>query len=232
MKICYVEDDRVAREFVSRGLARHGFEIELAANAAEAIARAESQAYELLILDVMLPDRDGFELLRELRERGVHTPVLFLTARGAPSERILGLELGADDYLVKPFAFGELVARIRVIARRGQRPPTSERLEIGDLALDESAHSATLAGRGLRLTAKEFALLAVLMRHRGEVLSRNMIVEQVWGPGFESYSNLVDVHVRNLRRKLGREAGARWIRTVTGVGYSFDAGDASGAGPL
>jgi two-component system copper resistance phosphate regulon response regulator CusR len=182
---------------------------------------AQTSEYDLLILDVMLPRRDGWSVIAELRRAGKQTPTLFLTARDAVPDRVKGLELGADDYLVKPFAFSELLARMRTILRRG---PTRrvEKLRVADLELDPLSHKAVRAAKRLDLTPKEFHLLALFVRRAGEVLSRTLIAEQVWDMNFDSGTNVVDVHVRRLRSKVDDPFEKRLIRTVRGVGYVLE----------
>jgi DNA-binding response OmpR family regulator len=222
MRILYVEDDPTAREYLQRGLREHGYRVDVEADGDAGYARAREIGYDLLLLDVTLPGRDGFDLLRALREAGVVTPVLFLSARGEVTDRIRGLDLGADDYLAKPFALAELVARIRAIARRRAAEPGDGRVVFAGLELDAHRHTVHRGGRLIELTPREFQLLEYLMRHAGQVVSRAMITEQVWGHGFESYSNLIDVHVNHLRRKIDRDFDARLLHTVKGIGYVLD----------
>lgn len=222
MRILYVEDDPTAREYLQRGLREHGYRVDVEADGDAGYARAREIGYDLLLLDVTLPGRDGFDLLRALREAGVVTPALFLSARGEVTDRIRGLDLGADDYLAKPFALAELVARIRAIARRRTAEPGDGRVVFAGLELDAHRHTVHRGGRLIELTPREFQLLEYLMRHAGQVVSRAMITEQVWGHGFESYSNLIDVHVNHLRRKIDRDFDARLLHTVKGIGYVLD----------
>ena len=219
MRILYVEDDPEAREFVQKALAQHGYVVDLAEDAAVGLERATGEAYDLLVLDVMLPDLSGFEVLRRLREQGVETPALFLTAQGDVSNRIEGLNLGADDYLAKPFAFAELLARIRAIGRRSLDRPPAERMEIADLVVDVKAHRVERAGRRVDLTPKEFNLLVYLVQNASQVVSRTMLVEKVWGYGFDAHNNVIDVHVNRLRKKVDRGFGTKLIHTVKGIGY-------------
>jgi two-component system OmpR family response regulator len=221
MRILYVEDDPRAREYIQKGLAEHGFQADVAEDGDDGLARALAESFDLLILDVMLPGRDGLSLLKELRERGVETPVLFLSARGEASDRIRGLNLGADDYLPKPFAFAELLARIRAIARRRHGEPLDGRIAVEDLQLDTRRHTVERAGTSIDLTPKEFSLLEYLMRNAEQVVSRAMITEKVWGYNFDSYSNLIDVHINHLRKKMDRDFEPKLIHTVKGVGYYF-----------
>jgi DNA-binding response OmpR family regulator len=229
MKILYVEDDPGAREYIQKGLQENGFVADLARDGEEGFALASSGAYDLLILDVMLPGRSGYEILRELRERGMETPVLFLSARGEASDRIKGLNLGADDYLSKPFAFAELLARVRAIARRRLGEPLDGRLQVEDLVLDTQRHIVERAGRPIDLTPKEFTLLEYLMRNAEQVVSRAMITEKVWGYSFDSYSNLIDVHINHLRKKMDRGFEPKLIHTVKGVGYFLGRREATGS---
>jgi DNA-binding response OmpR family regulator len=222
MKILYVEDDPTARSYIRRGLTESGFEVDVAADGAVGLELASSGAYDLLLLDVMLPERDGFEVLRRLRDEGIGTPALFLSARSEVSDRVRGLNLGADDYLPKPFAFAELVARIRAIGRRATAESDDGRLEIADVVLDVARHRVERAGREIELTPKEFQIFEFLMRHAGEVVSRTMILERVWGYGFDPYSNLIDVHMNRLRRKVDRDQSTRLIHTLKGVGYILE----------
>jgi DNA-binding response OmpR family regulator len=229
VKILYVEDDPEAREFVQKALAQHGCVVDLAESGAEGLERATDGGHDILVLDVMLPDLSGFELLRRLRALGVTTPALFLTAQGDVSHRIEGLNLGADDYLAKPFAFAELLARIRAIARRSLDRPPAERMELADLVVDVKAHRVERAGRRIDLTPKEFNLLAYLVQNAGHVVSRTMLVEKVWGWGFDAHNNVIDVHVNRLRKKVDREFGSKLIHTVKGIGYvAEDRGEAGG----
>jgi len=222
VKILYVEDDPTAREYIHKGLTESGFEVDVAEDGGRGFELASTGAYDLLVLDVMLPERDGFELLRRLREEGVGTPALFLSARGQVADRIRGLNLGADDYLAKPFAFAELVARIRAVGRRASAESEQGRIETGDVVLDLARHRVLRGGREIDLTPKEFQIFEFLVRNAGQVVSRTMILERVWGYGFDPYSNLIDVHMNRLRRKIDRDFPTRLIHTLKGVGYIFD----------
>jgi two-component system copper resistance phosphate regulon response regulator CusR len=204
MKILYVEDDPEAQAFVSRALRESGFVIDTAGDGETGFELASAGAYDVLILDVKLPGMSGFELLRRLRRAGVSVPVLFLTAQGEVADRIEGLELGADDYLAKPFALAELLARLR------------------DLVVDSERHYVERGGKRIQLTPKEFQLLEYLALNTGYVLSRSMIAEKIWGHGFESYSNAIDVHVNNLRKKVDRGSAGKLIHTVKGLGYVLE----------
>ena len=221
MKLLVVEDERKTAAYLKRGLDENGFIVDVADNGEDGAHLAQTRLYDLIILDVLLPGCDGWSIVAELRRRAIATPVLFLTARDAVGDRVKGLELGADDYLVKPFAFSELVARIRSLLRRGPARQ-SPVLKLADLELDLNRHRATRAGQTLDLTPKEFQLLSLLLRRSGEVLSRTLIAEQVWDINFEGDSNVVEVHVRRLRAKVDEPFAAKLIHTVRGVGYVLE----------
>lgn len=221
MKILIVEDEPKTASYLRKGLEENGFVVDLAENGEDGLHLAQTASYDLIILDVMLPARDGWSVMADLRRRGIATPVLFLTARDAVHDRVKGLELGADDYLVKPFAFSELLARVRTILRRGAvRQPSV--VTIADLEIDLVRHRATRLGKPLDLTPKEFLLLSLLMRRTGDVLSRTLIAEQVWDINFDCDSNLVDVHMRRLRSKVDDPHKRKLIHTVRGVGYVLE----------
>jgi two-component system, OmpR family, response regulator len=227
MRVLVVEDEPAMAAVLDRGLREQGFAVDVAADGSDGLWYAREYDYNAIVLDVGLPGRDGFELLCDLRRAGSWVPVLFLTARDAVEDRVRGLDLGADDYLTKPFAFDELLARLRVMLRSGARPRPPV-LTVGNLRLDPAERAASCADRQLALTAKEFALLECLMRRPGEVLTRADLIEQVWDADFDHDSNVIDVYVASLRRKLGRPLGARVIQTVRGVGYRLVAGHADG----
>ena len=221
MKILVVEDEKKTAAYLRKGLAENGYVVDIAADGEEGLHLALRGGYELVVLDVMLPGRDGWSVLGELRRGGSQTPVLFLTAKDGLQDRVKGLNLGADDYLVKPFAFSELLARVRSILRRGPaRQP--ETLKKADLEIDLVRHRAVRAGKKLDLTPKEFSLLALFARRAGEVLSRTAIAEQVWDMNFDGGTNVVDVHVRRLRAKVDEPFPRKLIHTVRGMGYVFD----------
>jgi len=221
MRLLVVEDEWKTAAFLRKGLTESGFTVDVADNGEEGLLRALRQDYDLIILDAMLPRRDGWSLLEQLRREGRSVPVLFLTARDAVPDRVKGLELGADDYLVKPYAFTELLARVRALLRRRlERLP--EVLQIADLRVDLVRHRAERAGERLELAPKEFALLSLLARRSGEILSRLVIAEQVWDMGFDSDSNVVDVAVRRLRRKVDDPFDAKLVHTVRGLGYVLE----------
>ncbi|MDE2361175.1 MAG: heavy metal response regulator transcription factor [Hyphomicrobiales bacterium] len=221
MKVLIVEDERKTAAYLKRGLEENGFVADVAEDGEDGAYLAQTRSYDLIILDVMLPSRDGWSIVADLRRRQIRTPVLFLTARDGVDDRVKGLELGADDYLVKPFAFAELLARMKTILRRGPSRQ-SQMLGIGDLELDLHRHRAVRGGRPLELTPKEFQLLSLLLRRAGEVLSRTLIAEQVWDINFDSDSNVVEVHMRRLRAKVDDPFDGRLIHTVRGVGYVLE----------
>ncbi len=223
MRVLVVEDEKKLGELVRRGLDEEGYAADLADRGEEALWMAKAVPYDAIVLDVMLPGADGFEICRRLRGNGVWAPVLMLTARDAVDDRVNGLDAGADDYLTKPFAFEELLARIRALTRRApvERPPV---LEVGDLRLDPAAHRAWRGERELDLSAKEFALLELFMRRPGVTLSRTQLLDGAWDSAFESRSNVIDVYVRYLREKIDRPFGRHSIDTIRGVGYRLSAG--------
>ncbi len=219
MKVLYVEDDLEAQAFVGRALRESGFVVDLADDGAAGLDLAIGGGHDVIVLDVRLPDMDGFEVLRTLRSRGHETPVIFLSAQGEVTDRIEGLNLGADDYLTKPFAFAELLARIRAIERRLLRTTSNGVMCVADLELDLERQAVRRSGQAIHLTPKEFQLLEYLMRNTSYVVSRTMIAEKIWGQGFENYSNAIDVHVNNLRRKVDRDFEPKLIHTRKGLGY-------------
>ncbi len=221
MKILVVEDENKTAAYVRKGLTESGFVVDVAEDGTAGLDFARASDYDLIVLDIMLPGKDGWSVLAELRRSGKETPVLFLTARDAVEDRVRGLHAGADDYLVKPFAFAELLERVRTLLRRSPvRQP--ETLRIGDLEIDSSRHRATRAGKRLDLTPKEFALLSLLARRKGEVLTRTLIAGQVWDMNFDSHTNVVEVHMRRLRAKVDDPFERKLIRTVRGVGYVLE----------
>ena len=220
VRILVVEDEPKTGDYLRQGLAEVGFVVDVTRNGTEGLHLARTLDYDAVILDVMLPGQDGWTVLRELRFEK-QTPVLFLTARDRVEDRVRGLELGADDYLVKPFAFSELLARLRTILRRG-RHPEPELLRVADLELDPVRRRAYRDARRIDLTPKEFGLLLLLMQRHGEVLSRTLIAEQVWDMNFDSDTNVVEVVVRRLRAKVDEPFGKKLIHTIRGVGYVLE----------
>ncbi|HVC98775.1 MAG TPA: response regulator transcription factor [Pirellulales bacterium] len=218
MRILVVEDNAELLRHLERGLKEQGFAVDSATNGEQALRSARSGAYDLLVLDRMLPGRDGLDVLRRLRAEGLTTPAIFLSARSAIDDRIEGLDTGADDYLTKPFSFAELLARIRAIARRGGEAALPV-LQVGDLRLDPATRIVERADRRIDLTAKQFALLHYLLRHAGQVVSRTMILEQVWDLHFDGGTNVVDVHINRLRNKVDHPFDRPLIHTLRGAGY-------------
>ena len=224
MRILVAEDERKVASFLRQGLQEEGHAVEIAADGAAALdLLLGGPVYDLVVLDLMLPKRDGLDVLKTLRRRGVETPVLVLTARDAVPDKVTGLDLGADDYLTKPFAFDEFLARVRALLRRGdgRRVPV---LKLGDLTLDPATRLVTRAGRRLTLTAREHALLEYFLRNVGRVLTRPMIAQHVWGLDFDTESNIIDVYVGYLRRKVDGEGEPRLLHTVRGAGYMLSDG--------
>jgi DNA-binding response OmpR family regulator len=217
MRVLVVEDDAAIRGFLVRGLVEEGHAVDTAADGEEAEPKVLDPVYACIILDLTLPGRDGLSLLRSLRRRGLETPVLVLTARDAVSDRIAGLDTGADDYLVKPFAFDELLARMRAVIRR--RGPAALVVRAGLLTIDRPGRLVTWAGARVDLSAREYAILELLAQHAGEVLSRTRIHEHVWNEHMEPLSNAIDVHVKEIRRKLAAVGAPALIETVRGAGY-------------
>lgn len=227
MKILIVEDEFKTGEYLSQGLSEAGFMVDLARNGLDGHHRAMTEDHDLIILDVMLPDVDGWRILTSLREAGKEVPVLFLTARDSVDDRVKGLELGADDYLLKPFVFAELLARVRTLLRRGAGHAAVTRLAVAELELDLARRRVMRGGRRIHLSAKEFALLELLVRRQGEVLPRSLIASQVWDMNFDSDSNVIDVAIRRLRAKIDDGCDTKLIQTVRGMGYMIDAPDGS-----
>jgi two-component system, OmpR family, response regulator len=218
MRVLVVEDELKMAELVRRGLREHGYVADLATEGQEAFVMAGSAEYDVVVLDVMLPDVDGFEICRRLRADGVRAPVLMLTARDAVEDRVAGLDSGADDYLTKPFSFSELLARLRALARRGPVERAAV-LEVGSLRLDPATRQVWRGESEIELSAKEFALLELFMRSPGEVLSRLQLLEHAWDWAYENRSNVIDVYVRSLRNKIDRPFAVKSIETVRGAGY-------------
>jgi two-component system OmpR family response regulator len=218
MRVLVVEDELRMASLIHRGLTAEGLAADVAAKGEDALWMAETHDYDAIVLDVMLPGVNGFETCRRLREAGVWAPVLMLTARDAVEDRVAGLDNGADDYLVKPFAFAELLARLRALARRGE-PERPSVLSVGDLRLDPATREVRRGRAEIVLAAKEFALLEAFMRRPGEVLSRLHLLEHAWDFAYDARSNVVDVHVRRLRQKIDEPFGRRSLETVRGAGY-------------
>ncbi len=224
MKVLVVEDDRKVAGFIQQGLREEGYAVDVAPDGAEATTLAHVYDYDLILLDLMLPKKNGLQVAAELRRDGRRTPILMLTARDATEDVVRGLDAGADDYLTKPFKFDELLARVRALVRRGGASRT-EVLRVGTVELDRLKHRVRIGGQSIELTPKEFQLLEHFLLRPGEVMRRTELLEKVWDLHFDPESNVVDVHVGNLRRKLYRAAGVELIETVRGVGFRFGADD-------
>lgn len=222
MRLLVVEDERKVAGFIRKGLEAEGYAVDVAKDGDEALIHAHMHEYDCILLDRRLPRRSGMEVLRELRAAGRHTPVLMLTSLAATEDKVAGLDAGADDYLPKPFRFDELLARVRALIRRNSGTPAATALSIGDLHLDRLAHKVRWGEVPLDLTAREFALLEHFMMSPGRVWKRMELLQQIWDMHFDPESNVVDVHVGNLRRKLTDATGEVWIETVRGVGYVFE----------
>lgn len=220
MRFLVVEDEVRIADFLERGLQSAGYAVDVAHNGQTALDMVHSADYDLIILDMMLPDMDGLKVLEKVRNRKASPPVLILSARGTVDDRVKGLETGADDYLVKPFAFIELLARVRVLLRRGQ--PAPEKLQVSDLVLDAVRRRVTRGGEMIELAPKEFSILEYMMRNPGRPLSRTMIVEHVWDMDYDGLTNIVDVYIRHLRSKIDDRYPIKLIHTVRGIGYMLD----------
>ena len=218
MRVLLVEDEPRIADFIRRGLAEEGHAVDIATDGEEAVDWPSVADFDVIILDVMLPIRDGFDVCRTLRAQGLRAPILMLTAKDAVEDRVRGLDSGADDYLVKPFAFAELLARLRALVRR-QPAVLGARLQVDELVLETATRSVVRGDQAVELTNKEYAILEYLMRHPNQVLTRTMIAEHVWNYDFDNASNVIDVHVRNLRRKIDDASATKLIQTVRGAGY-------------
>lgn len=227
MKILIVEDEPKAGDYLRQGLREAGYVVDLVTNGVDGLHHGLEGDHDLVILDVMLPGMDGWQVLSSLRSQGREMPVLFLTARDQVEDRVKGLELGADDYLVKPFSFAELLARVRTIMRRGRSGLEATTLQVADLELDLLRRRVTRSGKRIDLTAKEFGLLELLMRRHGEVLPRSLIASQVWDVNFDSDTNVIEVAMRRLRGKVDDPFEPRLIQTVRGMGYVLEVPEAS-----
>ena len=221
MRVLLVEDDGGVSRFIKKGLKEEGYVVDAAFDGEEGLHLALSQTYDLIILDILLPEMDGYEVLRKIREKGVVIPVICLTAKDEKEDIIQGLELGADDYLIKPFSFSELLARIKAVLRRGTKDVELSKLAVGDLSLDLINRKAYRNGKDIELSGKEFLLLEYLMRNAEQILTRTMILENVWGYNFDTSSNIIDVHINHLRKKVDKNFPQKLIHTIKGVGYVF-----------
>ncbi|MGD9904256.1 MAG: response regulator transcription factor [Vicinamibacterales bacterium] len=227
MRVLVVEDDPEISRFVVRGLTEERHVVDLVEDGPSAIEQATAEEYDAVMLDLMLPGADGFEVCRQLRARGVDTPVIMVTARDAVADRVAGLDGGADDFLVKPFSFDELLARLRAVGRRGRTRHVSHLLEYADVAVDPVAHTVRVAGQAVALTATEYRLLAFLVRRAEAIVTRDQLAQHVWGGDYDPLSNNADVYVGYVRRKLAAAGAAARIHTVRGLGYVLRTGDPS-----
>lgn len=225
MRVLIVEDERKISAYVKRGLEEQGYAVDTAFTGSEALDWADAVLFDLIVLDILLPELDGLTVCRELRKRGVRVPILMLTARDSIDDRVAGLDAGADDYLVKPFALKELLARLRAITRRAADVSKSPVLQIADLTLDTITHRVKRGGKTIELTAKEYAVLECLLREPERVLTRTMIAEHVWNYDVFNQSNVVDVYIRNLRRKIDAPFDLKIIHTIRGAGYRLSVED-------
>jgi len=225
MKILVVEDERKIASFIKQGLTEQGFTVDLCSNGNDAYTLATTQSYDVIVMDIMLPGRDGLSILKAIRTRKQTVPVILLTARSAPNERVEGLNLGADDYLTKPFYMDELIARIQAVSRRASGEALSL-VQVGDLVINLLTREVRRGKRALELTAREFNLLELLMRAPGRVFTRTQLLEKVWGYDFDPETNLVDVNIRRLRKKIDESEPVPLIETVRGVGYRIQKTDA------
>ena len=223
MKLLVIEDDREAAAYIAKGLAESGYVVDQASEGRDGLFMATSGKYDALIVDRMLPGMDGLSLIAALRAADVRTPVLILSALGAVDDRVKGLRAGSDDYLVKPFAFAELLARIEALIRRGPQTPTTTKLKVGDLELDLLARTVSRQGSAIDLLPREFSLLEFLMRHAGHVVTRTMLLESVWDYHFDPQTNVIDVHISRLRQKLDKGFAHPMLQTVRGAGYRLTA---------
>lgn len=218
MRILVVEDEKKVAGFIQRGLEEEGYSVDVAYDGEEGVQKAEAQSFDVILMDIMLPKKDGLAAIKELREKQIQTPVLCLTARDSVDDKVTGLDIGADDYLAKPFAFAELVARCRALIRRGSADRGAE-IYFADLRLDPVAHKVWRSDTEIELTSKEYALMEYFMRHPNQPLTRAMIAENVWDYTFDSFTNIIDVYVNYLRNKIDRDFDKKLIHTVRGQGY-------------
>ena len=218
MRILVVEDEKKVAGFIKKGLEEETYAVDVAVDGEEGFAMAEANQYDLIVLDLMLPKIDGFEVLTRCREKKINTPILLLTAKDSVEDKVTGLNKGADDYLTKPFAFSELLARIRSLLRRGQGE-TKTVLSLADLSLDMVSHKVNRNGQEVELTGKEYSLLEYFMRNQGKVLTRTMIAEHVWDYNFDTFTNVIDVYINHLRKKIDKDHPKKLLHTLRGVGY-------------
>ncbi len=221
MRVLLIEDEKRVASFIQKGLKAEGYVMEVASDGKQGVEKALARAHDLIILDILLPLKNGFEVCRHLRGQGIQIPILMLTARDSVEDRVLGLRSGADDYLTKPFAFDELLARIEALLRRPGDLNPAPALQVADVVLDKSTHEVRRAGKLIRLTPKEFSLLEYLMRHPNRVLSRTMIEQHIWDMRHDPMTNIVDVYIKRLRNKIDRGIGRQLIHTIHGIGYKL-----------
>jgi len=222
MRVLLVEDDKGIVRFVKKGLAEHSFSVDVATNGEDGLASVLHMKYDLIVLDILLPKMDGREVLRRMRSMDIQTPVVFLTAKDSEEDIVHGLNLGADDYLTKPFSFNELLARIQAILRRGQASSFPSRLQVANLVLEPDGHRVFREKIKIELTPKEYVLLEFFVRHAGEIITRTMISEKVWDYHFDTSTNIIDVHVSHLRNKIDKDFEPKLLHTVKGVGYVLE----------
>ncbi len=222
MNILFVEDDKGIGRFVEKGLLENGFSVDLVTEGDAGLHQALEHAYDLIILDILLPRMDGREILATLRERGIGVPVIFLTAKDSEGDIVHGLNLGADDYMTKPFSFSELLARVHALLRRGTRSAPAPKLQLANLTVEVDGHRVFRGSERIDLTPKEYTLLEFFMRHTGEIITRTMITEKVWDYGFDTSTNIVEVHVSHLRNKIDKNFDPKLLHTVKGVGYVLE----------
>ncbi len=230
MRILVVEDEKKVAGFIKRGLEEAGYSVDVATDGEEGLYLAEIDDYDLIVLDLIIPRKSGLDVCRELREQSIKTPILILSARDSVDDKVKGLDMGADDYLTKPFAFSELLARVRALLRRGETM-VPVKLQIEDLVMDTVTHTVTRAGREIKLTSKEYALLEYFIMNHDKVLTRTMISEHVWDYTFDTFSNVIDVYINYLRNAIDRDFEKKLIHTVRGVGYVLKTDPESNAGP-
>ncbi|MBI3343918.1 MAG: response regulator transcription factor [Gammaproteobacteria bacterium] len=223
MRILIIEDDRQAADYLAKGLKEQGYVVDLAADGKEGLHLAMTESYDVLVVDRMLPGLDGLSLIQSLRDNGKHTPVLILSALGEVDDRVKGLQAGGDDYLTKPYAFSELVARIEALLRRGSEARVDSRLRVADLEMDLLARTVTRNGQRIDLQPREFRLLEYLMRHSNQVVTRTMLLEKVWDYHFDPQTNVIDVHISRLRQKIDKSFATPLLHTVRGAGYCLRA---------
>lgn len=222
MRILLVEDDRDIARFVKKGLLENGYTVDVNFDGETGVHAVLQRYYDLVVLDIMLPKMDGREVLRKMRGMEIHTPVIFLTAKDSDEDIVQGLNLGADDYLVKPFSFNELLARVRAVLRRGKTVGPTSKLQVADLVLELDGHRVFRENSKIELTPKEYALLEFFMRHPGQIITRTMISEKIWDYHFDTSTNVVDVHVSHLRNKIDKDFEHKLLHTVKGVGYVLE----------